>query len=288
MNQEKIGDFIAKIRKEKNMTQQNLADKLSVSDKTISKWENGRGMPDLSLISPLCDILEITINELLSGEYLNESNYQYKQDENIINAINYSRLKIKSNNKIFRIIIGIIIGLVVLIMLMFFIDVRQMNRNKEVIFSTWGFKYSPAIDISDLEIYGVIKNYLVEKGDSEDKNHIGIKTFVSMHSYLLEDINSEKYYVYAWVNEAKYYLENDELKKDTGLSVPYKFVVEKRNNQYYVSDSRTPRAGSYYEEDMKNIFPKSVRKDMENVYDDGTSMMLELDIEEQVKLFFHK
>ena len=68
MNQEKIGKFILELRKEKNMTQMDLADKIGVTDRAISKWENGKGMPDLSLIQPLCKELGITINDLLSGE----------------------------------------------------------------------------------------------------------------------------------------------------------------------------------------------------------------------------
>ena len=85
MNQEKIGKFIAKCRKDKNMTQSELAEKLGVTDKSIGNWENGRNMPDLSLFKPLCDELDITINELLSGERLKEEEYQGKFEENIIN-----------------------------------------------------------------------------------------------------------------------------------------------------------------------------------------------------------
>ena len=62
MDQEKIGKFIFELRKEKKMTQQELADKIGVTDRAISKWENGRGMPDLSLMKPLCDVLGITLN----------------------------------------------------------------------------------------------------------------------------------------------------------------------------------------------------------------------------------
>ena len=76
MNQEKIGKFISTLRKEKNMTQQDLADKIGVTDRAISKWENGRGLPDLSLLKPLSDELGITINELISGEKLNKKEYQ--------------------------------------------------------------------------------------------------------------------------------------------------------------------------------------------------------------------
>ena len=68
MDLNKIGKFIANTRKEKNMTQQELANLLGVSDRSIGNWENGRNMPDLSLLKPLCEALDITINDLLSGE----------------------------------------------------------------------------------------------------------------------------------------------------------------------------------------------------------------------------
>ena len=87
MNQEKIGKFILELRKEKNMTQQELADKIGVTDRAISKWENGRGMPDLTLMKPLCRELGITINDLLSGEKIDKKDYQEKLEENIINKL---------------------------------------------------------------------------------------------------------------------------------------------------------------------------------------------------------
>ena len=72
MNQEKIGKFISKCRKDKNITQEELAEKLNVSNKTISRWENGVNMPDYSILKDLCNILDIDINELLSGEKNNK------------------------------------------------------------------------------------------------------------------------------------------------------------------------------------------------------------------------
>ena len=72
MNQEKIGKFIAKCRKEKNITQSELAEKLGVTDRSISNWENGKNMPDLSLFKPLCKELDITINELMCGEKISK------------------------------------------------------------------------------------------------------------------------------------------------------------------------------------------------------------------------
>ena len=207
MNQEKIGKFFLKLRKEKNMTQQELANKLGVTDRAISKWENGRGMPDLSLMKPLCDELGITINELISGEKIAKKEYQQKSEENILNTIDYSNKKIKKTNKIFKISLCTIIVILISLVSMFLIDVRKMNQNKPVIFSTWGYEYTPAIDLEEDEIYLAIREYLVEKGDSESKHYEKEKTFVSMKVYLLEEEQKDSlYYIYAWVMEGKYYL----------------------------------------------------------------------------------
>ena len=289
MNQDKIGKFILMLRKKNNMTQQELADKIGVTDRAISKWENGRGMPDLSLMKPLCDELGITINELISGEVLDKKEYRDKVDENIINTINYSNRKIKSLKTIFRTIFVILLIIFLSLVFMFIVDVRRMNQNKPVVFSTWGFLYTPAIDLNEDEIYLAVRNHLVEKGDNEEKHNDLEKTFVSMKVYLLEEEKKDSlYYVYAWVVEGKYYLENDILKQGSGYSIPFKFKVMKNESGYRVVDFRIPRDGSYYSNDMKNIFPRSVRNDMDKVHHDGTVDKLIIEVEEQAKLYFHK
>lgn len=75
MIQEKIGKFIAESRKKQKLTQEQLAEKLGVTDRAVSNWENGKNMPDLSMFKLLCDELNISINELMSGEELDESRY---------------------------------------------------------------------------------------------------------------------------------------------------------------------------------------------------------------------
>lgn len=87
MNQVKIGKFISETRKELCLTQRQLADALGISDKTISKWECGNGLPEVSLMLPLCDTLRITVNDMLSGERVSEANYQKKAEENMMNLI---------------------------------------------------------------------------------------------------------------------------------------------------------------------------------------------------------
>ena len=75
MNQIKIGKFIAECRKKNNLTQMQLAEKLNITDRAISKWENGKGMPDSSIMLDLCNELKISVNELLCGELIEMNNY---------------------------------------------------------------------------------------------------------------------------------------------------------------------------------------------------------------------
>lgn len=83
MDQKRIGAFIAQCRKEKNLTQMQLAELLGITSQAVSKWENGRGMPDVSLLQHLCDILGISLNEFFSGEHISAEEYKGKAEENI-------------------------------------------------------------------------------------------------------------------------------------------------------------------------------------------------------------
>lgn len=109
MNQEKIGKFICLKRKEKKLTQQELAIKLGVTDRAVSKWERGRGMPDYSLIQKLCEELDISINDLLSGE---ENSIEY--EKNILNTIHDADKRIIKKTVIIGIVL-IILGIILII-----------------------------------------------------------------------------------------------------------------------------------------------------------------------------
>ena len=84
MDQIKIGKFIAKCRKEIGLTQAELAEKLNITDRAVSKWETGKSMPDSSIMLELCEILKINVNELLSGEVIEMKNYNDKAEKTII------------------------------------------------------------------------------------------------------------------------------------------------------------------------------------------------------------
>ena len=93
MNQDKIGKFIADCRKNKKLTQQELAEKIGVTDRAISNWENGRRLPDYSLLKSLSKELDVSLNELLSGEKINEKDALVKADENIMKLADLITLK---------------------------------------------------------------------------------------------------------------------------------------------------------------------------------------------------
>ena len=96
MDQIKIGKFIAQKRKEKHMTQAQLAEKLNITDRAVSKWETGKGMPDSSIMLDLCDELSISVNELLSGEDIIMENYSDKSETLLLELAGQEEQKNKS------------------------------------------------------------------------------------------------------------------------------------------------------------------------------------------------
>ena len=109
MDQIKIGKFISEERKRKKYTQKELAEILGISDKTMSKWERGNGFPEVSLLLPLCNELEITVNELLSGERLEEVDYKKKAEENMVNLVKEAQESKK------KIIMSAMVGVLVIV-----------------------------------------------------------------------------------------------------------------------------------------------------------------------------
>lgn len=100
MDQEKIGKFIAQKRKEKKFTQEELAEILNVNSRSISRWENGKCLPDISLYNSICEILEVSVNELLSGKEIDKNEYQDKFEKNMIDVVSGIELKNKSLRKV--------------------------------------------------------------------------------------------------------------------------------------------------------------------------------------------
>lgn len=115
MDQIKIGKFISKCCKEKKMTQAQLAEKLNITDRAVSKWETGRGMPDSSIMLELCNELGITVNELLCGERLKMDDYNLKFEENLLAV---QKEKEESDRRMLKLemVIGIISSIAFLVL----------------------------------------------------------------------------------------------------------------------------------------------------------------------------
>lgn len=113
MDQVKIGKFIAQRRKEKNMTQAELAEKLNITDRAVSKWENGKGMPDSSIMLDLCSVIDISVNELLSGEMIEMKEYNNKSEELLLKMTQEKEERDKEflNMEIF---IGILVSIILI------------------------------------------------------------------------------------------------------------------------------------------------------------------------------
>ena len=109
MDQIKTGKFIADERKKKGYTQRQLAEQLGISDKTISKWERGNGFPEISLLLPLCNELDLSVNELLTGERISETEYREKAEENMVNLVKEAQESKK------KIIMSAMVGVLVIV-----------------------------------------------------------------------------------------------------------------------------------------------------------------------------
>lgn len=115
MDQIKIGRFIAECRKKQNLTQFELAEKLNITDRAVSKWENGKSMPDSSIMLELCDVLKISVNDLLCGEVVTMDDYKEKLDKTIIEMV-----KQKEDNDRKLLSLEILIGVLSMIILLGF------------------------------------------------------------------------------------------------------------------------------------------------------------------------
>lgn len=165
MDLDKIGKFIALNRKNKGLTQEQLAEKLGVTNKTISRWETGKYMPDLSLLKPLSEELGITLNELLSGEKIKEEKIVENTERNILNTIDYSSKKVENEHKKISIILMILGAIISISVLTIF--------NKE---SSWCSIYS-IIGII-IFVIGLVRN--LKKFKKIQKIGIGIVLFIGI------------------------------------------------------------------------------------------------------------
>ena len=148
MDQIKIGKFIAECRKKNNLTQMQLAEKLNITDRAISKWENGKGMPDSSIMIDLCNELKISVNELLSGEKIEMEEYNKKAEENLFELNKNNEKK----NKIINYVVIITIVLIIISVIeLFFVIIQLKKVQLETTLNQAQNTYELNIKVNDLE-----------------------------------------------------------------------------------------------------------------------------------------
>lgn len=126
MNAILTGQFISRVRMEKGMTQKELAQKVGVTDKAVSKWETGRGMPDISSLDALCNALDVSVNELLSGEVLPPEFYEKKAEENMKTLIKENEKNTKGNW--IQMILGEVLVIVAFVFLATCIGIKMLGN----------------------------------------------------------------------------------------------------------------------------------------------------------------
>lgn len=172
MNNRKIGLFIASLRKNKNMTQKELADKLYISDQAVSKWERGLSIPDIGLIEKLSDYLEVSISEILKGEKIGDMT-KNKSDEIVKTSVSFFQREYFKNKIIFITLI-IIISLVIIGVIFYIIGtvdyVRATNGKKPIfIYHKVTVSHSD-VNKEGTEYYGI--GYKISICDNEKENYI--------------------------------------------------------------------------------------------------------------------
>lgn len=194
MDQIKIGKFIAENRKLKNMTQSELAERLGVSDRTISKWETGRGIPELSLLEPLSEILDITVSELLKGEKVEDK--LKVADSNIVDILKEKKSEINKKKLI------AIISLIIILCLSLF-SLYEYRKNKELEDNELHITYNKdgyfinyvdtKISIEESKIL-----YFEGKNENEIRNISNEEKDLIISSYYSE---IENYYLYGFLGQ---------------------------------------------------------------------------------------
>lgn len=110
MDMQKVGTFLSELRKERNLTQDELGEQIGVTNKTVSRWENDNYLPPVEMLQILSKLFDVSINEILNGERINDSDYKNISEENIKSALNESNAVIKKHRKIMNWVIAIVIA----------------------------------------------------------------------------------------------------------------------------------------------------------------------------------
>lgn len=253
MDQVKIGAFLKELRTEKGLTQLQLAEQLNTTNRSVSRWETGSTLPDISILVELASLYDVDIKEIIDGERKGE-NMDGKLKESLLVVADYSK---KTNLKITKkIVIGLLITFAIIltaVVMIFSSKIKELTPDSYPVY--------PEVVIDSSVTNELLTNYIITKmGNTED----GEKNFVSIVVYSSEEKSKNKYYVYTLINESKYSFDNGILTEESGSIYPCRFELKRDNMEYVIVDSEVPRDGSYYNEDINKAFPEYVRERIYN------------------------
>ncbi len=263
MNQEKIGKFISKLRKEKNMTQEKLAEKMGVSINAVSKWERGLSFPDVSLYKSLCSELGISIEELINGE---RGSSEEAKEKAIYKTIEEKNKTKKKSKKIIT-ILCVIISIFIIVGLVYYKIELKVD-----------------LDTHSDYLYEVAINYLKEDEleYNPDKKYKDFNAFYAYHGFGIEKNGNYKY-VYMWIYSQSYYLEDtNALATSSGFSIPYKFVF--RDGK--VIRVETPKDGNLYVPSIKKMFPGIISVQVLNFHTEKNINKLVQEVQEKMNSYY--
>ena len=173
MNQVKIGKFIAECRKKNGLTQMQLAEKLNITDRAVSKWENGKSLPDSSIMLELCAVLGISVNDLLSGEVVTMNNYDENLEKNLIKMV---KEKEKADERLLSIeIVMGVVGVILCLALIFVACYVPMTDWLRIVLGSIGFVFIFVIAFCLLKIEQVAGYY-----ECEHCHHKYVPTYQSV------------------------------------------------------------------------------------------------------------
>lgn len=276
MDQMKIGSFLKELRLEKGLTQLQLAEQLNVSNRSVSRWETGSTLPDISMMIELANFYKVDIKEIIYGERKNESAGD-DTNESLVAVANYSN----DVNKKKTVRIVILMLFVFTVILAILISVLS-NRSIEDFFDTYPVYERVHIDKSITD--ELLDSYILKEMPAADEDHAN---FCKTSVFSTEKVSEGHYYVYAWVVEETCICEDGVLSKGYGGSYPCRFELTKENGPFAVTGAEKPRDGADNNKDIEKLFPRYVREAIYNVQSDGTVDMLLTDITDQAKRYFN-
>ena len=281
MDQIKIGAFLKELRMEKGLTQAKLAEQLNTTNRSVSRWETGSTLPDISILIDLADFYEVDIKEIIDGERKSE-NMTENLKETLVTVADYS--KRTNNKKMAKVIVLISLIFVVLLTLIIIVfGSKSRGIDNSDMYPVYRQVYFDKEVTDELLSDYILSERFKSEPYSDSANAANFTTFAIFST---EEKLSGNYYVYAWVIESTYSFDKGVLSEQSGSSYPCRFELTSNNNTFKVVNADIPRDGGYYSEDINKLFPEYLREKIYNVHDDGTLTKLGDNILNEAKNYF--